>query len=121
MTFMTKPTIHGDQAMRDNYEVSSGNVFADLGFSDADELYNKSLLAIKIADVIKERKLTQTQAAEILNIDQPKVSNLIRGKLAHQFSIERLCGFLTKLGYDVDINVTKRKNKGLAQLTVNVS
>jgi predicted XRE-type DNA-binding protein len=103
----------------DHHKVSSGNVFADLGLADADELNTKSLLAIKIGRTIKARKLTQTAAAAVLGIDQPKISNLLRGRL-EIFSVERLCEFLTKLGYDVDINVSEHSAKGQARLTVSI-
>ena len=90
-------------AKRDYIE-SSGNVFADLGFPDADEMLAKAELAIKIAGILRRRRLTQMQAAEILGVDQPKVSALIRGRLAG-FSIERLLRFLLLLGTDVAITI----------------
>ncbi|HET8656738.1 MAG TPA: helix-turn-helix transcriptional regulator [Longimicrobiaceae bacterium] len=86
------------------YTESSGNVFADLGLPDADELLSKADLAIQISRIIDERALTQAQAAELLGIDQPKVSALVRGRL-EGFSIERLTRFLNALGQDVEIVV----------------
>jgi predicted XRE-type DNA-binding protein len=83
---------------------SSGNVFADLGRSDADELLAKAELARAIRHVITERASTQTAAAKALGITQPDVSNLLRGRLAG-FSIERLYRFLNALGQDVRIVV----------------
>ncbi len=83
-------------------EVSSGNVFADLGFDNTGEMIVKSRMAYVIALKIEKRKLTQVQAAEVLGIDQPKVSHLVRGKL-DDFSIARLMRFVTLLGTDVDI------------------
>ena len=94
-------------AKRDYIE-SSGNVFADLGFPDADEMLAKAELAIKIADILRRRRLTQVQAATVLGVDQPKVSALIRGRLAG-FSIERLLRFLLLLGTDVSITIKPRK------------
>jgi predicted XRE-type DNA-binding protein len=94
-------------AKRDYIE-SSGNVFADLGFPDADEMLAKAELAIKIAGILHRRRLTQMQAAEILGVDQPKVSALIRGRLAG-FSIERLLRFLLLLGTDVAITIKPRQ------------
>jgi predicted XRE-type DNA-binding protein len=82
----------------------SGNVFADLGLPDAEELLAKAGLVLAISDVIKQRGLTQRAAAELMGIDQPKVSHLLRGRLA-DFSTDRLMGFLTDLGRDVDIVV----------------
>jgi predicted XRE-type DNA-binding protein len=90
-------------AKRD-YVESGGNVFADLGFPDADEMLAKAELAIKVADILRRRRLTQVQAAAVLGVDQPKVSALIRGRLSG-FSIERLLRFLLRLGTDVSITI----------------
>ncbi len=90
------------------YEISSGNIFADLGYPDAEERLAKVQLAIKINDIIKKRRLTQTKAAKLLDIDQPKISALSTGRLAG-FSLERLMRFLMILGQDVTIKVSKAK------------
>src|ERR1700731_2932292 len=87
------------------YEDSSGNVFADLGVANPEGALAKSEVARQIAKIIKKRKLTQKQAAEILEIDQPKISALIRGKL-RSFSLERLIRFLNELGQDVNIMIS---------------
>jgi predicted XRE-type DNA-binding protein len=87
-----------------DYVESSGNVFADLGFANADEMLAKAELAIKIAEILRQRSLTQVQAAAVLGVDQPKVSALIRGRLSG-FSIERLLRFLLRLGTDVSITI----------------
>lgn len=94
------------------YQRSSGNVFADLGVENPEESLAKSELARQIAKIIKKKKLTQKKAAEILEIDQPKISTLIRGRL-RSFSLERLIRFLNQLGQDVSITVspTKRRSK----------
>jgi predicted XRE-type DNA-binding protein len=86
------------------HTVSSGNVFADLGLADADELLVKAELVMQISRIIEERGLTQVQAAEVLGIDQPKVSALVRGNL-RGYSVERLSRFLNALGQDVEIVV----------------
>ena len=86
-------------------EASSGNVFADLGFPDADMMLAKSDMAIRIAAIISARRLTQKKAAVILGIDQPGVSDLIRGSL-RRYSLDRLFRFLNALGQDVNIVVT---------------
>ncbi len=83
---------------------TTGNVFADLDLKDADELHAKSGLVFRIADIIEKRNLTQMQAAAILNIDQPKISNLLKGRL-EGFSTERLFRFLNALDQDIDIIV----------------
>jgi len=81
---------------------SSGNVFADLGVTNPEEALAKAELAIQINRLIKEKRLTQIKAAEILGVDQPKISALARGRL-EGFSIERLFKFLIFLGQDVEI------------------
>jgi predicted XRE-type DNA-binding protein len=83
---------------------SSGNVFADLGLPDAEEYMAKTKLTLRIIEIIHERKLTQTQAAKVLGVDQPKISALMCGNL-DGFSIERLFRFLNALGRDVEILV----------------
>ena len=90
---------------------SSGNVFADLNLPNADDLLAKAELAAKILGEIDRRRLTQSQAAAILGVDQPKVSALKQGKLSG-FSIERLMRFLLRLGRDVEITVKGRPRSG---------
>jgi predicted XRE-type DNA-binding protein len=92
------------------YEESSGNVFADLGFENPEEALAKSELARQITKLIRKKKLTQKQAAEILGIDQPKISALIRGRL-RSFSLERLIRFLNELGQDVRIMISPTKSQ----------
>ena len=82
----------------------SGNVFKDLGLPNPEERLAKAQLASLIDDVIRERGLTQQDAAALMGIDQPKVSHLLRGRLSG-FSTQRLIGFLTALGRDVEITV----------------
>ena len=88
-------------------QVSSGNIFADLGLPNSDEMLMKAELVRQITEILSQRKLNQVQAAEVLGIDQPKVSALMRGKLTG-FSTERLFRFLNALGCDVQI-VVKQK------------
>jgi predicted XRE-type DNA-binding protein len=84
------------------YIESSGNVFADLGLPNPEERLLKAELSILIGGIIEKRGLTQAQAAELLGINQPKVSNLLRGRLSG-FSVERLLRFLLALEADVEI------------------
>jgi predicted XRE-type DNA-binding protein len=102
-----------------DYEVSSGNVYADLGFADAGEMLAKARIVDQIGRIIQARKLTQTQAAAILEIDQPKVSAMLRGHFKG-YSQERLIGFLTKLGMDVEIVVRPKAKKRQAEGVVSV-
>ena len=88
---------------------SSGNVFADLGVADAEETLAKAEVASRICDLIAERKLSQTMAAVILGVDQPKVSALMHGRL-EGFSSDRLFRFLNSLDRDVEI-VIKPKSQ----------
>ena len=83
---------------------SSGNVFADLGFENPEEMLLKAELVRQISVAIKEKGLNQYQAAEVLGIDQPKVSALVRGRFSG-YSIERLLKYLNALGRDVEIVV----------------
>jgi predicted XRE-type DNA-binding protein len=91
------------------YEKSAGNVFADLKVEKPEEALAKSELARQIAKIIRIKKLTQKQAAEILGIDQPKISALIHGRL-RSFSLERLMKFLSILGHAVGIVVDPVKS-----------
>ena len=86
----------------DTVKASSGNVFADLGLKNPEELLAKAEVVQRISDIIAERQLTHARAAKLLGIDQPKVSALLRGKL-DGFSTDRLFRFLNALGSDVDI------------------
>jgi predicted XRE-type DNA-binding protein len=83
---------------------SSGNVFADLGLANSDELLIKAELVRQISNLIDAKSLSQTEAAKLLGIDQPKVSALLNGKLSG-FSTERLFRFLNALGSDIEIRV----------------
>lgn len=95
---------------------SSGNVFADLGFPDAEEHLVKARLVVKIERIIRDRRLTQTEAAKAMGIDQPKVSAMLAGQF-RGYSVERLMRFLVALGRDVEI-VVKPSKSGLAELRV---
>ena len=85
---------------------SSGDIFADLGVElDAKDRI-KNAIAREIASLIEARRLTQKEAAEILQTDQARVSNITRGRLAG-LSVDRLINFLITLGYDVDIHLSE--------------
>ena len=87
---------HKSRASDEKVEPSSGNVFADLGFRDAEERLLKAKLATKITQLIEKKGWTQTQTAERTGLDQPKVSHLLRGRLAG-FSADRLFAILNRL------------------------
>ena len=103
-----------------NYEISSGNVFADLGLPNPEERLAKAELALQINRLIKQKKLTQIEAAKLLDIDQPKVSQLAQGKLSG-FSLERLFKFLNLLGQDITIKVSKAKTRKRANVIVDLT
>lgn len=97
---------------------SSGNVFADIGLPEAEEELTKAQLASYIRRVIKRRRLTQVAAASLMDIDQPKVSALLNGRLVN-FSSERLMRLLTALGQDVNITVkAKPRNRAYGRIRV---
>ena len=83
---------------------STGNVFADLGYENPEEAILKGQLVYMIGKIIEDRGLTQVEAARILDVDQPKVSALINGRMSN-FSVERLLRFLAALGEDIEIVV----------------
>ena len=91
-------------------EKSCGNVFADLGLPHPEQELLKARLTLQIYRLIKARGLTQAQAGEILGIQQPRVSALMRNR-AGAFSVERLMDFLTALGQDVEITVRPTRNE----------
>jgi predicted XRE-type DNA-binding protein len=79
-------------------ETSGGNVFADLGFQDAEERLLKAKLATRIAQLIGAMGWTHVQTAQRIALDQPKVSRLLRGQLSG-FSADRLFAILNSLGH----------------------
>ncbi|HEX8829548.1 MAG TPA: helix-turn-helix transcriptional regulator [Longimicrobium sp.] len=99
---------------------STGNVFADMGMRDAEERLAKAELARAIRKILESRGLKQAEAAGLLGITQPDVSDLVRGKLA-RFSMERLQRFLNALDMDIRIQVGPRPSgKERAGITVEV-
>jgi predicted XRE-type DNA-binding protein len=84
----------------------SGNVYADLGYENPDEMLLKAQLVRLLSQVIKAKGLNQYQAAEVLGIDQPKVSALVRGQF-RGYSLERLFRFLNAFDLDVEVRVSR--------------
>jgi predicted XRE-type DNA-binding protein len=93
------------------------NVLADLGLPDAEELTAKTILAKKINDIIESRGITQFDAADLLNMPQPKVSAIRNYKL-RGISLERLMQALTALGQHVEIVVRPSDKKMPARIDV---
>src|SRR5713101_9610071 len=108
MTMGTRSTMEGRSVQRtEPITRGSGNVFADLGFTDAAERQAKLRLAYALTQVLEARKLSQADAAKVLGVTQPKVSALRHYKLSG-FSVERLMNLLTAVDQDVEI-VIRRK------------
>jgi len=80
----------------------TGNVYADLGYPDADEMLVKAQLVCRISEIVRQRGLTQVEAAKLLGLTQPKVSAMLRGQF-RGFSERKLMDCLTSLGRDVEI------------------
>jgi predicted XRE-type DNA-binding protein len=96
----------------------TNNVFADLGYVDAEERQTKLRLAYAINGIIERQRVTQAAAADKLGINQPKVSALANYKL-DGFSVERLMTFLTALDQDVEIVIKKKpKSRSAARISV---
>ena len=92
----------------DSVEPGSGNIFADLGFADADERMLKAQLAVKITELIERKGWTQARAAKAIGLDQPKVSHLLRGRLSG-FSADRLFAILNRLGHSVEVRISSKE------------
>jgi predicted XRE-type DNA-binding protein len=98
-------------------EIGIGSVYEQLGFKNHKEMLTKANLVTEINNEIKKRKLTQTKAAKILKITQPKLSTLLRGHF-RGYSVERLIHFLNELGKDVDIIVRAKPETRKARVNV---
>jgi predicted XRE-type DNA-binding protein len=95
----------------------SGNVYADLGYPDAEDMAVKAQLVTKIADLIRERGLTQEGAARVLSLTQPKISKLLKGQFRGIIE-RRLLRCLTRLGRDVEIVVKPAPRRRPGRLTL---
>ncbi len=94
-------------------EKSSGNVYADLGVADADEMLVKAQLASKISEIIKARKWSQQQGADVLGISQPKLSKMLRGQF-RGISEAKMLDCLARLGRDVQIVIGPARRRASA-------
>lgn len=93
------------------------NVLIDLGFDDAEELSAKAILAVKLNELIRSRGLSQTEAATITGMTQPKVSQVARYKLQN-LSLERLMQALVSLDQQVEIIVRPARRSQTARIKV---
>jgi predicted XRE-type DNA-binding protein len=96
-----KPT---DDQANFNVEEGSGNVFADLGLEDADELFARAQLGFHVYTLLTARKLKQREAASLLGIKQPEVSHLMNGHFS-RFAVDKLLNFLMRLDQKVTIQI----------------
>ncbi|WP_413175458.1 helix-turn-helix domain-containing protein [Anabaena azotica] len=91
-----------------DYTISSGNIFQDLGFANAEEKLAKVKLASVIADILEQQQITPEQAGQILGLEFVQINNLSNGILK-EFTIENLLTYLIKLGRNVEIMVTNQQ------------
>jgi predicted XRE-type DNA-binding protein len=101
-------------------EEGSGNVYADLGMANAQEMLVKARLASKIGEIIQRQNLTQQQAAELLAMPQPKVSKLLRGQF-RGISEAKMLECLARLGRDIDIVVKPARRRPVAGVAGRVN
>jgi predicted XRE-type DNA-binding protein len=102
------------------FEIGSGNVFADIGFDNAEEMQFKSELVRQINQTIKSRELTSIQVKDLLSIDEAMLSNLSRGRLT-ELTIEHLFRYLNILGRDLEVVLKPRStssSQGKLKVTV---
>lgn len=105
---------------KEKFEKSSGNVFADLGLADSEDLKLKAELGAEIFRILHRRNLTQAEAAELLGIDQPQVSRLKNGEF-NRFSVSRLFSFLNRLDRKVKVRVSRyRRGDRYQEVSVSV-
>lgn len=87
----------------------SGNVFADIGLKDADELFARAQIGVEVLKILKDRKLKQREIGALLGIKQTEVSHLVNGRFS-RFSEGKLLGFLKKLDRKVMLVINQEDN-----------
>ena len=97
------------RARRPKVEMGSGNVFADLGLEDAEELLLKAKLVFQISQLLQKKGLTQAEVAKRTGLDQPKISRLLNGHLSG-FSVDRLFAVLNRLGHSVEVRISAKES-----------
>ena len=90
------------------FEEGSGNVFADLGMENAQELAARAQIGFHVATLIKNRNLKQKEAAQLLGIQQPDVSHLMNGHF-NRFTTDKLLDFLRRLEQKVTIEISPHR------------
>ncbi len=98
-------------------EIGFGSIYAQLRYKNHEEMETKSNLVVEIAKAIKKKRISQTQAAKVIGISQPKLSELLSGRF-RGYSVERLMHFLNELGQDIDIIVKSKPRTRRARINV---
>ena len=94
-----------DQQVKPECEEGSGNVFADLGLDDSDELFARAKIGFHVHAILKEKNLAQREIASLLGIKQPEVSHLMNGHFS-RFTTDKLLDFLKRLDRKVTIRIS---------------
>ena len=92
-------------------EMGTSNLFADLGYADADTHLFKAQLVMRLKGVMTGRSMTQTAAAKVTGVSQPDMSRILKGHF-RDISVERLMRMLTRLGCEVDVIVRPQGGEG---------
>jgi len=104
---------------RPKVERGSGNIFADLGLPDAEDMLLKSSIVIELRRLIQQRKLTQTAAAKLVGVSQADLSKILRGHF-RGYSEAKLMRMLTAFGQDIEITTRPHRRSGEAgRITFN--
>lgn len=90
------------------FEESSGNVFADLGLDNAEELQARAMIGFHVVEILRDKKLKQREISALLGIKQAEVSHLLNGHFS-RFSVDKLLDFLKELNQKVSIQISPRK------------
>src|ERR1700688_2512680 len=99
------------------FEEGSGNIFADLGLEDSDELLARAQIGVFVFKILKDKKLKQREIAGVLGIAQPDVSHLMNGHFS-RFTTDKLLDFLKRLDRKVTIQVSRhRKGEPYQEVT----
>ena len=97
-----------DDDQKTEFEEGSGNVYADLGLDDADELLTRAKIGFHVYTLLKDRKLAQRDIASLLGIKQPEVSHLMNGHFS-RFTTDKLLDFLKRLDRKVTIRISPHR------------
>jgi predicted XRE-type DNA-binding protein len=109
--------MHTKRRKPTKFEEGSGNVFADLGLKDADQLLARAQIGFHVFKILEDKKLKQREIADVLGIAQPDVSHLMNGHFS-RFTTDKLLEFLKRLDRKVTIEVSpRRKGEPYQQVT----